>query len=180
MIAAPEKEEVAEAADGGDAVKEASGNSFGEIAGDMDERRKTAEKIPKSLDATQMYLNEIGFSPLLSADEEKHYARLALDGDEAGRKATAKHEKYLQELIPNCKVTVVDTPEGEDINSLLEGHEPEILLQLLNDRKVGQSDTKEPFTPDEKEEKKSVKKTVTKKPAAKKTAPKKTIKKEDK
>ncbi|NNL56142.1 MAG: RNA polymerase sigma factor RpoS, partial [Pseudomonadales bacterium] len=52
----------------------------------MDERRKTSEKIPKSLDATQMYLNEIGFSPLLSADEEKHFARLALKGDEAGRK----------------------------------------------------------------------------------------------
>ena len=56
------------------------------IANEMDGRRKTTEKIPKSLDATQMYLNEIGFSPLLTADEEKHYARLALDGDEAGRK----------------------------------------------------------------------------------------------
>ena len=59
---------------------------FRDIAGKMDGRRKTTEKIPRSLDATQMYLNEIGFSPLLSADEEKHYARLALSGDEAGRK----------------------------------------------------------------------------------------------
>lgn len=59
---------------------------FTDIAGEMDARRKTTEKIPKSLDATQMYLNEIGFSPLLSADEEKHFARLALKGDEAGRK----------------------------------------------------------------------------------------------
>ena len=40
----------------------------------------------KSLDATQLYLNEIGFSPLLSAEEEVYYARLALKGDEAGRK----------------------------------------------------------------------------------------------
>lgn len=40
----------------------------------------------KSLDATQLYLNEIGFSPLLSAEEEVYYARLALSGDEAGRK----------------------------------------------------------------------------------------------
>jgi len=40
----------------------------------------------KSLDATQLYLNEIGFSPLLSAEEEVFYARLALKGDEAGRK----------------------------------------------------------------------------------------------
>lgn len=59
---------------------------FKGIADAMDGRRKTTERIPKSLDATQMYLNEIGFSPLLSADEEKHYARLALSGDEAGRK----------------------------------------------------------------------------------------------
>ncbi|KZY73241.1 RNA polymerase sigma factor RpoS, partial [Oleiphilus sp. HI0065] len=34
----------------------------------------------------QMYLNEIGFSPLLSAEEEVHFARLAQKGDEAGRK----------------------------------------------------------------------------------------------
>lgn len=40
----------------------------------------------KTLDATQLYLNEIGFSPLLSAEEEVFYARLALKGDEAGRK----------------------------------------------------------------------------------------------
>ncbi len=37
------------------------------------------------LDATRLYLNEIGFSPLLSAEEEVHYARLAQQGDEAGR-----------------------------------------------------------------------------------------------
>ena len=29
---------------------------FTDIAGEMDARRKTTEKIPKSLDATQMYL----------------------------------------------------------------------------------------------------------------------------
>lgn len=65
---------------------DAEEDGFKGIANEMDGRRKTTEKIPKSLDATQMYLNEIGFSPLLTADEEKHYARLALDGDEAGRK----------------------------------------------------------------------------------------------
>ncbi len=46
-----------------------------------------AGKVPDGqLDATRLYLSEIGFSPLLTADEEKHYARLALKGDEAGRK----------------------------------------------------------------------------------------------
>ncbi|MGD8232360.1 RNA polymerase sigma factor RpoS [Vibrio sp. TRT 1302] len=40
----------------------------------------------KSLDATQLYLGEIGFSPLLTAEEEVLYARRALRGDEAARK----------------------------------------------------------------------------------------------
>ncbi|MFC5078656.1 RNA polymerase sigma factor RpoS [Vibrio thalassae] len=40
----------------------------------------------KSLDATQLYLGEIGFSPLLTAEEEVLYARRALKGDEAARK----------------------------------------------------------------------------------------------
>lgn len=40
----------------------------------------------KTLDATQLYLNEIGFSPLLSAEEEVYFSRLALKGDAAGRK----------------------------------------------------------------------------------------------
>lgn len=39
----------------------------------------------KTLDATQLYLNEIGFSPLLTAEEEVYYSRRALKGDEASR-----------------------------------------------------------------------------------------------
>ena len=38
------------------------------------------------MDATQIYLNEIGFSPLLSAEEEFHYGSLALKGDEIARR----------------------------------------------------------------------------------------------
>lgn len=38
-----------------------------------------------SVDATQLYLSEIGFSPLLSAKEERYFSRLALKGDEASR-----------------------------------------------------------------------------------------------
>ncbi len=37
-------------------------------------------------DPTQIYLSEIGFSPLLSAEEEVFYARKALKGDDASRK----------------------------------------------------------------------------------------------
>ncbi|MGI9229874.1 MAG: RNA polymerase sigma factor RpoS [Gammaproteobacteria bacterium] len=33
------------------------------------------------LNATRLYLNEIGFTPLLTAEEEVHYSRLALQGD---------------------------------------------------------------------------------------------------
>ncbi|WP_390881762.1 RNA polymerase sigma factor RpoS [Alteromonas oceanisediminis] len=46
----------------------------------------TAEEFTKTLDATQLYLGEIGFSPLLSAEEEVFFARKALKGDEASRK----------------------------------------------------------------------------------------------
>ena len=38
------------------------------------------------LDVTQFYLNEIGFSPLLTTEEEVYYARQSLRGVESGRK----------------------------------------------------------------------------------------------
>lgn len=38
------------------------------------------------LDATRLYLSEIGYSPLLTAEEEVHYARMAQKGIESGRK----------------------------------------------------------------------------------------------
>ncbi|GAA0301680.1 RNA polymerase sigma factor RpoS [Psychrosphaera haliotis] len=41
---------------------------------------------PKNLDATQIYLSEIGFSPLLTAEEEVFFARKALKGCDASRK----------------------------------------------------------------------------------------------
>lgn len=46
-----------------------------------------AGEIPSSqVDATRLYLSEIGFSPLLSAEEEVYYSRLAQKGEESGRK----------------------------------------------------------------------------------------------
>ncbi len=54
---------------------------------EFDERVKKTESVTKrSPDATQMYLNEIGFSPLLSAEEEVKYSRMAIAGQEEGRK----------------------------------------------------------------------------------------------
>lgn len=38
------------------------------------------------MDATRLYLSEIGFSPLLTAEQEVHYARLTQAGEESGRR----------------------------------------------------------------------------------------------
>jgi len=40
---------------------------------------------PAEADATRLYLSEIGASPLLTAEEEVHYARMVQRGEEAGR-----------------------------------------------------------------------------------------------
>ena len=44
------------------------------------------KRLAKVMDATQIYLSEIGFSPLLSAEEEVYYSKLALKGDVSARK----------------------------------------------------------------------------------------------
>lgn len=49
-------------------------------------KEKVFAASKESLDPTQMYLREIGFSPLLSPEEELKYARLALKGNEYARK----------------------------------------------------------------------------------------------
>ena len=60
------------------------------INNDLDDTEDDAvfvqEDLPKNLDATQLYLGEIGFSPLLTAEEEVYFARRALKGCEASRK----------------------------------------------------------------------------------------------
>lgn len=48
--------------------------------------RKRRRTKARELDATQLYLTEIGYSPLLTAEEEVHFARLAQSGDELGRR----------------------------------------------------------------------------------------------
>ncbi|MCJ8320299.1 MAG: RNA polymerase sigma factor RpoS [Colwellia sp.] len=52
-----------------------------------DVSKKTKSGVSSSsLDATQIYLGEIGFSPLLTAEEEVYFSRLSLKGDEPSRK----------------------------------------------------------------------------------------------
>jgi DNA primase len=56
------------------------------------------------------------------------------DGDQAGTAAVNKYGAMLKELSPQVKITAVPTPDGEDVNSLAQGHEPEILIHLLDVR----------------------------------------------
>ena len=59
-------------------VRRYSGNGTGE-------KHPGRNSAATSHDATRIYLSEIGISPLLSADEEKYFARKALRGDESAR-----------------------------------------------------------------------------------------------
>ena len=60
---------------------------------------------------------------------------LFFDGDKAGNEAAIRTAEKLKAINPKLTITKVETPEGEDINSLLQGHEPEILNHLINERK---------------------------------------------
>ncbi|MEZ5540908.1 MAG: RNA polymerase sigma factor RpoS [Pseudomonadota bacterium] len=53
---------------------------------EVQERLPVRRHASDSHDPTRLYLNEIGASPLLTAEEEVHFARLAQRGDEAARK----------------------------------------------------------------------------------------------
>jgi len=59
---------------------------------------------------------------------------LFFDGDQAGVMAAEKYEKELSQLL---KITIsrVNTPEGQDINSLVQSHSPQILAHLIETRK---------------------------------------------
>ena len=61
------------------------------------------------LDATRLYLSEIGYSPLLTAEEEVYFGRLALRGDESARRRMIESNlrlvvkiarKYLNRGLP--------------------------------------------------------------------------------
>ena len=58
-----------------------------------------------------------------------------LNGDQPGIKAVQKYAPMLKGEYPNLKITQVEVPENEDVNSLLLGHSPEILTHLIKTRK---------------------------------------------
>ena len=59
---------------------------------------------------------------------------LFYDGDKAGKEAIKAHSETLHQLKPGIKLTYVETPGNEDINSLWQGHEPELFTHLLKSR----------------------------------------------
>jgi RNA polymerase nonessential primary-like sigma factor len=67
-------------------INESTEKSAKENASSATTKSTTKIEAQKTLDATQIYLNEIGFSPLLSAEEEVFFARKSLKGEEAARK----------------------------------------------------------------------------------------------
>ncbi|MEQ8660466.1 MAG: sigma-70 factor domain-containing protein, partial [Gammaproteobacteria bacterium] len=79
--------------DGEALLEEAEGANAATVddSGDTDTEEVPQRFLPGEvsqgdMDATRLYLNEIGFSPLLTAAEEVMFARRALRGDEAARK----------------------------------------------------------------------------------------------
>jgi len=58
-----------------------------------------------------------------------------LNGDAAGTKAVQKYAPMLKGEYPSVKISNVQVPENEDVNSLLQGHSPEILSHIINTRK---------------------------------------------
>ncbi len=51
----------------------------------IEDRRRTLSRRSSDVDPIKLYLREIEVSPLLTAEEEVHYSRLALKGDSAAR-----------------------------------------------------------------------------------------------
>ncbi|MBB1441415.1 RNA polymerase sigma factor RpoS, partial [Shewanella sp. SG41-4] len=56
-----------------------------ELVQQLDIEEKVQDDLQKNLDATQLYLGEIGFSPLLTAEEEVFFSRKSLKGCEKSR-----------------------------------------------------------------------------------------------
>lgn len=76
------------------------------------------------------------------------------DGDDAGRKAVIKYAEQLRFLLPSVKISNVETPDKEDVNSLYVSKGESLLVQLIEKRKTLYAPAKEKgFTtqPEEKE-----------------------------
>lgn len=73
------------------------------------------------------------------------------DGDEAGREGVKRVSEKLRALKPEIKLSQADTPEGEDVNSLLQSHEASILKHLIENRRPARQEPPQIFSSNEKE-----------------------------
>ena len=60
---------------------------------------------------------------------------LFFDGDQAGAAAIKHIARELKQINEKLLIMVVDTPEGEDINSLAQGHDSGIFTHLIESRR---------------------------------------------
>ncbi|MDH4656811.1 RNA polymerase sigma factor RpoS [Pseudomonas sp. BN606] len=85
----------------------------------------------RALDTTQLYLNEIGFAPLLTPQEEVHFARLAQRGDAAGRSRMIESNLRLVVTIArryvNSRLSLLDLIEEGNLGLIhaVEKFDPE-------------------------------------------------------
>lgn len=73
------------------------------------------EAVEHSTDPTQLYLREIGFSPLLTAEEEVYYGRLTLRGDQK-----ARHKMIVSNLRLVVKIARRYYNRGMEFSDLIE------------------------------------------------------------
>ena len=59
---------------------------------------------------------------------------LMLNADEPGEAATHKHAHTLHTMLPQVRITHTSLPAGEDVNSLLQGHDAKLLIDLVEQR----------------------------------------------
>ena len=67
------------------------------------------------------------------------------DGDKPGQEAIKKYSEELSEVLPKVKLSAVQTPESEDVNSLSVAYDPEIFTHLLESRLVWSKAKGKPF-----------------------------------
>jgi DNA primase len=57
---------------------------------------------------------------------------LFFDGDEGGRKAAEKYKMEFSQAFPQVQVRIIQTPDGEDINSLAQAYDPDFFTHLFS------------------------------------------------
>jgi DNA primase len=68
--------------------------------------------------------------------ELKHLEEVIVffDGDDAGREGVKRVANKIRQITEKLKISVVNTPEGEDVNSLVNSHQSGILSHLAEGR----------------------------------------------